>query len=74
VQKNSPNVPKLSPHVREKELKKTKKKSKSVKKNPQVREKELKNIQINHSAKIAHRVIIAHKVDFSPEWWCVNWH
>jgi len=52
---------KLNPHVREKRVKKPQKNLSRAEK------KSLKNIQKNHSAKIAHRAIIAHKVDFSPE-------
>ena len=60
TKKTSQNV-NIEPSRAGKKSKKTPKKSLTCGK------KELKNIQKNHSAKIAHRAIIAHKVDFSPE-------
>jgi len=74
VRKISPNVPKLSPHVRKKEFKKTKKKSKSVKKNPHVRKKESKRPKKNQNGlkNATIEIVAGHSEQNEPVFVCLG--
>ena len=74
MQKISPNVPKLSPHMRKKEFKRPKKSPKVSQQNPHVRKKELKKTKkIENGLKNATIEIVAgHSEQNEPVFVCLG--